>query len=54
MATVSFVAIVLVPALVQLDPRLEFPENVTVRPITWVQPFVVEELPVNVMLEAGI
>jgi hypothetical protein len=38
MATVSFVSIVRVPALAQLDCRLELPEKITVSPITWVHP----------------
>ena len=46
-ATVSFVSIVRVPALVQLDCRLELPEKVTVSPITWVHPLLVVEFPVN-------
>ena len=55
-ATVSFVAMMLVPVPLegpQLDPRLEPPVRVTVRPITWVHPFVVAEFPVNVTSDAG-
>src|SRR5215203_4393495 len=52
-ATVSLVAMVRVPAFSQLDPRLEFPEKVTVLAITCVQPPIVFELPVNWTSEAG-
>jgi hypothetical protein len=50
-ATVSFVSMVRVPALVQLDCRLELPEKVTVSPITWVHPLLVVEFPVNRILD---
>ena len=52
-ATVSFVSMVRVPALVQLDCRLELPESVTVNPITWVHPLLVLEFPVNKILDWG-
>jgi hypothetical protein len=55
MATVSFVAMMLVPVPLegpQLDPRLEPPVRVTVRPITWVHPLL-GEFPVNVTSDAG-
>lgn len=44
----------LVPAFSQLDRKVELPVMVTVRPITWVQPSEVVELPLYWSAEAGV